>query len=47
MHYRRKKTKDNDDEFFIYQPKYIKKDKTNKKIKKQSPFEKLSELRFR
>ena len=47
MHYRRRKTKDNDDEFFIYQPKYIKKDKTNKKIKKQSPFDKLSELRFR
>ena len=49
MQYKRKKIKGSKEEFFIYQPKYIK-NKQRKIIKKSnvnSPFEKLSELRFR
>ena len=49
MEYRRKKI--DKDEFFVYQPKYKnKKDKVVKKVDKlgkNSPFNKLSELRFR
>ena len=48
MHYKRKIDKDKK-EFFIYQPNYKKnkKDKISKKIDKNNPFDKLSELRFR
>ena len=47
MQYKPKKTKDNKEEFFIYNPKYTKKKKFEKKINKNNPFGKLSELRFR
>jgi len=49
MEYKRKKMEGNTEEFFIYKPKFIKKSKQkkDKKIIKDSPFEKLSELRFR
>jgi len=49
MEYKRKKIEENTEEFFIYKPKFIKKSKQKKdtKISKDSPFEKLSELRFR
>ena len=46
MQYKSKKSKETKEEFFIYQPKYINK-KTSKKSNKNSPFDKLSELRFR
>ena len=41
--------KENNEDFFVYNPKYIKdkKDKTRIKIDKNNPFDKLSELRFR
>ena len=47
--YKRKIIKDDKDEFFIYKPKFTKqlKEKKAKKINKDNPFEKLSELRFR
>jgi ATP-dependent RNA helicase SUPV3L1/SUV3 len=44
MEYKSKKNKK--EEFFIYKPKPMK-DKKSKEISKNSPFEKLSELRFR
>ena len=49
MQYIPKKNKDEKEEFFTYRPKSIKKqnDKKDKKIRKNSPFDKLSELRFR
>ena len=49
MQYKRKKINENKDEFFSYQPKYKKnrKEKTSKKPNKNSPFDKLSELRLR
>ena len=49
MQYKRKKIKDNKEEFFMYRPKFIKsKNKKNEqKISKDNPFGKLSELRFR
>ena len=49
MEYKRKKIEENTEEFFIYKPKFMKKSKQkkDKKISKDSPFEKLSELRFR
>jgi len=49
MEYKRKKVKNSKEEFFIYQPKYEKNKqiKTIKKLNKNRPFEKLSELRFR
>ena len=49
MHYMPKKVKDNKEELFIYKPKFvkIKNEKSDKKIEKNSPFDKLSELRFR
>jgi len=49
MQYKRKKIEGSKEEFFIYQPKYIK-NKQRKIVKKSnanSPFGKLSELRFR
>ena len=49
MQYKRKKIAGNKEEFFIYQPKYIK-NKQRKIVKKSNvnnPFGKLSELRFR
>ena len=49
MQYKRKKIKKSKEEFFIYQPKYIqnKQRKITKKSNVNSPFVKLSELRFR
>ncbi len=49
MHYKPKKTTENNDDCFIYQPNFLKKSGkiSTKKNKKTSPFEKLSELRFR
>jgi ATP-dependent RNA helicase SUPV3L1/SUV3 len=48
MHYNRKKTKEDKEEIFIYQPKYKKSNerKNLKKDSKNNPFNKLSELRF-
>ena len=46
MKYKRAKIKQNNEEYFQYKPKFSKKIK-NKKISKGSPFQKLSELRFR
>ena len=45
MQYKRKTNKDSKEEYFIYQPKYIK-TKNIKKSEENSPFGKLSELRF-
>ena len=48
MQYKIKKNKDNKDEFFMYKPKFNKNKKQDtKKIGKNNPFNKLSELRFR
>ena len=49
MEYRPKKISDSKDEFFVYKPKFIsnKNEQKSKKINKDSPFDKLSELRFR
>ena len=48
MQYKSKKIKENKEEFFIYQPKYKKSRKKDvKKLNKNSPFDKLSEIRFR
>ena len=49
MQYKNKKIQNDKEEFFIYQPKFLKskKDKITKKVNKNSPFDKLSELRFR
>jgi len=49
MEYKLKKNVDNKEEFFIYKPKLIKykKSESNRKISKNNPFKKLSELRFR
>ena len=47
MHYYPKKIKDNENDFFTYEPKYNKIKKTQKKVNKNNPFNKLSELRFR
>ena len=49
MQYKRKKIDNNKEEFFIYRPKYIKNknEKIVKKINKNNPFNKLSEIRFR
>jgi len=49
MQYKRQKINNSKEEFFIYKPKFIKKEKEtkNKKINKDNPFDKLSELRFR
>ena len=46
MQYKIKKNNDKKEDLFMYKPKFIKKDKI-KKAKKDNPFEKLSELRFR
>ena len=49
MQYKRKKIKDEKEEFFIYKPTFPKNKikKNNKKISKDNPFDKLTELRFR
>ena len=50
MNYKPKKVEDNNkDNFFIYKPQSMKNkiDKNKKKISKNNPFNKLSELRFR
>jgi len=49
MEYKPKKNGDDKEEFFIYKPKPVKNKilKNNKKISRDSPFGKLSELRFR
>ena len=49
MQYKHKKNEASKEEFFVYQPRY-KKHKPRKIIKKSnasSPFDKLSEMRFR
>ena len=46
MQYKRKLTKNDKEFIFIYQPKYPKK-RTTHKPKEKSPFDKLSEIRFR
>jgi len=49
MQYKPKKVKDSNEDFFVYNPKYLKNrnPKKNNKINKDNPFEKLTELRFR
>ena len=49
MQYKQKKDNENNEEFFVYDPKYNKnkEKKINKKQVKNNPFGKLSELRFR
>ena len=49
MQYKPKKTKDSNNDFFVYKPRSLKKanKKRNSEINKDSPFEKLAELRFR
>jgi ATP-dependent RNA helicase SUPV3L1/SUV3 len=49
MQYKRKKVSDNNEELFIYKPKFLKNKsmKIQKNDVKNNPFEKLSELRFR
>jgi len=48
MQYKLEKTNKNKEDFFIYKPRFTKRknDKRNNKINKDSPFKKLSELRF-
>ena len=48
MEYKHKKTKDDKEDLFVYKPRSLKKGnkKRNNNIDKDSPFEKLSELRF-
>ena len=45
MQYKPRKDGDNKEKFFIYKPKFIK--NKSDKINKNSPFGKLSELKFR
>jgi len=49
MQYKPKKTKDGKEDFFIYKPRFLKEKNKKKdtKVKKDNPFEKLTELRFR
>ena len=49
MHYKPKKIENSEDEFFAYRPKTVKnkKEKNKKNVNENSPFGKLSELRFR
>ena len=47
MHYKRKKISDEKEDFFQYMPRYVKSKKSKNKSNKDSPFEKLSEIRFR
>mgnify|MGYP001193517037 CR=1 FL=1 len=49
MQYKRKKTTDEKEELFTYQPKYIKNKgkKFNNKTNQNNPFNKLTEIRFR
>tara|TARA_Y100001960_G_scaffold242151_1_gene256069 strand:- start:61 stop:594 length:534 start_codon:yes stop_codon:yes gene_type:complete len=46
MHYVSKKP-DNKDDLFVYKPRYLQNKIKSKKINKNNPFNKLSELRFR
>ena len=48
MEYKPKKIEGVKEEFFIYKPKFLKnkKEKDNKKIVKDNPFDKLLRLRF-
>ena len=47
MHYKSKKIGDNKEDFFVYKPKYLTKNKKiAKKVNKNNPFNKLSEIRF-
>ncbi len=46
MQYKRKNIKNEKEEFFIYKPKFLKKQK-DRKINKDNPFEKLTEFVFR
>ena len=47
MHYKFKKTDTDEEKIFVYNPKNVKSKKISKKIDKNSPFKKLTELRFR
>ena len=47
MEYIPKKVESSKDEYFMYKPKYISNKINKKNVKKDSPFDKLSELRFR
>ena len=49
MQYKPKKVENSTEEFFTYKPKYLKSniEKKHKKISKNNPFGKLSEIRFR
>ena len=49
MDYKSKKNKNDKSEFFVYKPKSLKNNKflKNKKVSKNNPFGKLSEIRFR
>ena len=47
MEYRSEKSKKENEEFFVYRPKLTKNKIKVQKTSKNSPFEKLSELRFR
>ena len=49
MNYKSQENKNDKEKFFIYKPKLLKNKslKKNKKISKDNPFEKLSEIRFR
>ena len=48
MHYKPQKNNNDNEEYFIYKPKFIrsKKKDGNQKDSKNNPFDKLSELRF-
>jgi len=47
MNYYPKKTKDNESDFYTYEPRFKKIKVNRRKINKNNPFNKLSELRFR
>ena len=47
LQYERKKASDTKDIIYMYKPRFKKKKKSGEKIVKNSPFEKLSEIRFR
>ena len=47
MEYKSKKIKGSEEEFFVYKPKFLKsKREKNNKVRKNNPFDKLSELSF-
>ena len=49
MQYKLKKTKDSKEDLFVYKPRFLKQEnrKSDTKVSKDNPFEKLTELRFR